>query len=54
MVQERLVGRVGDRLVTAGVTILSRPGETVTDGQVQAESEVLRTVFDRTVERLSA
>ncbi|MFB7874962.1 hypothetical protein ACFC06_06870 [Nocardia sp. NPDC056064] len=52
MVQERLVGQVGDRMVTASVTILSRTGEVVTDARIQAESEVLRAVFDRTVERL--
>ncbi|WP_278264290.1 DUF5642 family protein [Nocardia sp. AG03] len=54
MVQERLVGQVGDWLVTASVTVLSRTGEAVTEAQIRPESEVLRTVFDRTIEWLGS
>ncbi|MFC6012375.1 hypothetical protein [Nocardia lasii] len=52
MQQQRLVGRAGEYLVSMSVTVLARPGETLTEASIEAESEVLRTVFDRTLERL--
>lgn len=54
MVQERLVARVGDHVVTASVTIQANNGDAVSETGIDAESPVLRSVFDRTLERLDS
>ncbi|MFF2088264.1 hypothetical protein ACFVVM_31160 [Nocardia sp. NPDC058176] len=53
VVQDRLVGRVGEYVLTAAVSLNPITGTTVTDDEIAAESPVLRSIFDQTMRRLS-